>query len=375
VNYKYHCQHQAESFSKAILTVPNDYPLLEGLDHDFRQNFSILCELAKSIYLDMAESPESYGLMLVDYASKDHNLARDGYRTIHRFLDTLSALCAIGVLENHSLKVSVESFAKEIKKGRGAVSGPVPKYELILSKLMCFGFVFSDFEGKAFNKKLDYFTVEFPDDPVIIDTIKTYCDCWDTLKTDRKTIKTWPNAFHHHYYRFDYKITANHEKITMTKWLEDEADYYGYSPELKTIALKFYDCSLKYKGIKFDGDYHYRSKRIARIEQTGWDALNETTYKLSIKLTQPDKYMNVIDSLPESIQKPFRKNYCRHCNFQGATKTNCKFRIHWTFENKAHEGCTYRCFYFDEFDGAQAEHFWQLLESEYGLVSGGKQHD
>jgi hypothetical protein len=346
------------------------YPLKEGLSDNFRHSFEKLCELAKNIYLDMAQTPERYGLMCVDIESRDHNLARDGYRTIHRFVDTLSAFCLSGELEGHRLKVSLEAFNKEIKKGRGAVSGPVPKYELILSRLKDFGFVISDFEGKPFDKKIEFFTVEFPDDPEIIDTIKTYCECWDTQKSDRKTVKISPNGFHHHYYRFDYKITADHDKIPMSDWLKDEADYHGYTPELKNFSLRFYDYSLKYKGVKFDGDYYYKSKRVARITETGWSALNtedEVNFRLSLKLSEPDRYMNVITSMPQSIQKPLSKGNCRHCDFQGATKEHCKFRIKWTFENQALEGCAYLCFEFDNFNEADATRYWQLLELEYNI--------
>jgi len=370
--YKYHCQHQAESFAAAIIAVPKNYPLKKGLPENYCKQFAKLCAFAKKIYLDMAESPEKYGLMLVDIESKDHNLARDGYRTIHRFVDTLSALCFSGKLKNHKLTVSAETFNKEIKKGRGAVSGPVPKYELILSRLVESGFAITPFDGKPFGKKTDSFEVSFPKNPEMIDTINIYCECWDKLKSDRSSIKMLPKEFHHHYYRFDYKITADCENIPIKQWLKDEADYLGYSPELKTFALEFYEMSLNYKDIKFDGEYYLKLKRIARITQTGYIAMNNKVFKLALKISEPDKCMAVIEKLPEALQKYFARDYCRHCSFQGATEKYCKFRIQWTFKSKPHTGCVHACFNFSDFENVDAEIFWEILELQYGLKEAGK---
>ncbi len=369
MEYKYHCQRQAESFASAILPVPDDYPLRDDLPEDFRPRFTRLCELAKDIYMNMAISPESYGLMLVDIQSQDRNLARDGYRTIHRFVDTLSRLSQCGELKNHQLIVRSEAFRQAVKKGAGAVSGPVPKYELILARLVDFGFIISGFVGKPFDKKVEFFTIEYPDDPEMIDTIKTYCECWDALKTDRKSIKIWPEEFHHHFYRFDYKVTANCDEIPMTQWLSDEADYYGFSSELKRFSVAYYKYSLKYKGIMFDGDYHYKSKRITRIYHAADTADGKKVFRLSLKIKDMDKYMPEIITMPDSLKKHFAKNSCNCCGFQGATKEYCKFRLRWTFGAASYTGCAYQCFAFDDFDLARVPDYFRLLELEYGLKS------
>lgn len=365
--YHYHCQHQAESFARAIIPVPGDYPLQTGLPEDFRLHFAKLCELAKDIYMDMAEQPEAYGLKLVDIASEDCNLAREGYRTIHRFADVLSNLSRCGELKGHQLIVRAEEFRIANKRGSGLVSGPVPKYELIFSRLVSFGFVISDFTGKPFGKNVEFFTIEYPDYPEMMDTIKTYCECWDALKRDKSTIQIWPKEFHHHFYRFDYKITADRDKIPVLQWILDEADYLGYTPQQKAFAAAFYQYSLQYKDIAFDGDYTYKSKRIARICQSGFAALGETRQLLHIRLKNMNKYMDEMDAMPESIKKFMAMDNCRHCSFQGATADHCKFRVHWEFDGQAHTGCCHACFYFDDFDLALVPDYWRLLALEYQL--------
>jgi hypothetical protein len=371
MEYTYHCQHQAESFANSILAVPDDYPLKKGLPKDFRVHFAKLCELAKDIYMDMAKQPEVYGVKLLDINSTDHNLAREGYRTIHRFADTLNALFLSGEVTGHCLHVDAARFREAVR------SLPlVPKVGLVLSRLCEFGFAVSDFNGTMIDKKSESFAVKYPDYPDLIDTIKVYCDTWkelDRFRDPRKLaprnelIKFSPQEFHHRFYRFDYKITADLAQIPMRTWVADDADGQGFSPELKQFALSFFDASHKYGGLRFDGEYHFKSKRIARITLVNYAALGKPDYRLSLKLPGLDKYMNAIETMPESIKEHFTKNYCNHCNFQGATPRHCKFRLHWTYDAQSHEGCAYWCFNFTDFDTALVPDYWRLLELEYGL--------
>lgn len=365
--YKYHCQHQAEDFARTILPVPEDYPLQKGLSEDFREQFASLCDLAKNIYMDMAKAPESYGLMLVDIDSTDNDLIRNGSLTIHRFMDTLNALFSAGELRNHQLAVSAEAFRTLIKKNRPAVSGSVTRYELLISRLSDFGFVFSEFDGKPFGKKVDFFTVDYPDNPEMMDTINTYIACWEAMCENRTDVKIAPKQFQHKYYRFDYKVTADRSAVPMLRWVIDDAEKYWFSPELKAFALAFYEYSLKYEGIKFDGDYYYKSKRIAQITARGYNDLGKQDFKLSIKLTQPDKSMDVIRAASSSIQKRFMRDICLD-NCGRPVDKPCKHWLHWTFEGIAHTGCPWGCFFFDDFNLELVSAYWKMLELQYGLI-------
>lgn len=359
MDYQYHSQHQAEAFARQIIPVPENYPLKSGLPDDFPARFAALRELAKEIYHDMAKFPEAYGLMLLDIQSGDHNAARDSYRTVHRFVDTLSALSAAGEMKDHVLCVDAGQFR--------AAAKPVPRYGLILSKLRDFGFVIGGFDGVSIGKKVDTFTIEYPDNPDMVGTIKAYCDCWDALKGDRREVKLLPNEFHHHFYRFDYKITADMAKISLAQWVLDEADYSGFTPETKAFALAFYRESLRYKDIKFDGEYHYKGKRIARITPIGYAALGDPKYRLSIKLKDMDRYMDFIQTLPGTLTAPMKRSSCNHCNFQGATEEHCKFRLHWSMDGIKHTGCAHACFFFNDWNLDRVPDCWKLLELEYGL--------
>ena len=361
MEYKYHCQPQAEEFARQIIPVPIDYPLRDGLPDEYRTNFAKLCEIAKEMYLDMAKRPEEYGLKLIDISVQDRHAIRAAQNKIHRLGDTLLRLCQSGKLENHQLIVSAELFRNAIKQAQGAVSNSVPKYELILSRLTDFGFAISDFTGKPFDKKVESFTIEYPDDPEIIDTIKIYYDCWDILKNDHDNVIMW-NEFHHNFYRFDYKVTADHNKISGTQWIHDNALRHNYPPEVAEFYIAFHEYSLRYKGIKFDGDYNYKSKRIARDLYMGLGVTN-----LSLIIKDMDKYIGEIEVMPESVKKPFTKSSCNYCGFQGATVEHCKFRRKWTLEGSAHDACAFFGFQFNDFDVELVPYYWRLLELEFGL--------
>ena len=368
--YTYHCQRQAESFARSIIPVPDDYPLRNGLPEDYRSRFKALCDLARGAYTDMAKRPEAYGLMLLDIAEVDHNLARDSYRTLHRFVDTLNALCINGEAAGHILTVDVAGFKKTVAK-----TPTVPKYNLILSRLIDLGFAISNFNGNAIDKKAVSFTVEYPGNPALIDTLKTYCDSWSELDRFRNNrdlprndmIKLNPQEFHHHFYRLDYKITADLARIPVITWVKEEANYLGYDDGLKRFNEAFYLESLNYGGIKFDGEYHYKGKRVARITSSGYTAMGEPNFILSIKLKNMDRYTGVVEALPDSVKAPFTKDSCANCGFQGATSEYCKFRLKWSLDGAAHTGCAFWCFSFTNFDVALAPLYWRLVALEYGL--------
>lgn len=361
---QYHSQQQALEFANAIIPVPENYPLAEGIEEDFRIYFSRLCALGRDIYLDIAEHPEDYGVALLSISETDTNIIRDSYRTIHRFLDVVNALFLCGNTQNHILTVETGEFKVRVKK--------VSKYGLILSKLIEFGFQISNYNGKVLDSKSEVFTVESPDYPFIIDALDTYCHAWLKLNENRSgrkvkntdsPIKLAPEEFGHHFYRFDYKITADLSKIPMSQWVSDEAVYIGLNESEKQFYMDFYKRSLDYKDLIFNGDYFFKGKRIARVYA------NNDKF-LTLKLNRMNSYLDLLDRLPPHLAEVFNKNYCTLCGFQGGTKEACKFRLHWNRGDNPHIGCAYLCFNFGNPGIEDMDVFFQLLEKEYGIEQG-----
>jgi len=370
MKYKYHCQHEAWLVANSIIPVPEKYPLADGLPDDFIEHFTKLWALMKDMFLDMAKQPEAYGMVLADYAlqgagsqSKESGLIRKSRNSVNRLPDTLFRLSQSGEVHNHQLHVSLPVFKDGIKQAEGNGVSPVPKYELILSRLVDFGFTISGFSGKPFAKTVDSFTVEYPDYPELMDTLKLYCNCWYKTRLsqlalkDRSSLafKGKPILQYYNHMRFDFRFTADQDKIPMSEWIEYELQSQGCGEEKIAFYVAFYEYSLKYKDVKYDGNYFYKSKRIVK-------------HDFLIKLNNPDNYMDEIMAMPECIRNQFAKSYCSHCNFQGASEEYCKYRLRWTYDNVPHEGCAFQCFWFNDTDSTLVPHYWRLLELEYGLI-------
>jgi len=375
MSYGYHVQKTAEKLANSMFPVPVDYPVKNGLPWDYPKHFSYFHKLMKSIHFDMAKQPEAYGLKLVDMESKDKDLIRKGSNSIHRLFDTLYCLAACGIVENHQLKVSADRFKAAIKKPQSVGSAAVSKYELVLSRLVDFGFSISDFNGKAFGKDIEHFVVEYPAYPQLADTIKQFYDCWIDLfaeiRASNSQVRVRPTEYHHRAYIFDYKVTANLENITVKQWLSDEAKYHGTSDADNAFLTAFYNYSLNYEGLTFNGDYYKKTKRIVR-DMRGDSSYNRCAIQIYLK--NMGKYAKEIASMPQKIQRMFATDYCFDCH------ETCRTRFSWEYDDTTYRGCGHYCFEIvkastsphssklqDGFDMDLIPYYWRLLELEYGL--------
>jgi len=369
---KYHCQHEAELIANTILPVPDDYPLANGLPEAFRKRFSQLRDLIKEMYLDMAKQPEAYGLILTDYdiqsadkKSKEYALIMKSKNSVNRLPDTLFRLSQNGEVNNHQLIVSLLAFKESLKQTAAYGLSAVTKYELILSRLVDFGFSISDFGGKPFAKTVDSFTVEYPDEPELIDTLKTFCDLWHENKIrqqqDAPTRVASRVGLALHYYghmNFDFRFTADQDKIPTSEWIGYDLQSQGYTEERICFYTAFYDYSTNFTNVTYNGNYFLDSKRIVHL---GYKCLR-------LILKNPDNYMDEITAMPEVLRGVFANMHCGFCNFQGATREHCKFRLHWTYNGTQRAGCAHGCFVFPDDDVTLVPYYWRLLELEYDLA-------
>jgi len=381
MTYKYHVQQKAEDLANSMLPVPEYYPAKNGLPADYPEHFLRFHELMKEMYFDMAKQPEAYGLKLVALNSKDKDLIEKSNKSINRVFETLYCFVACGEIQNYQIVVSLDKFKAAIKKGG------VSRYELVLSQLVNFGFSISDFHGKAFGKDIQYFVVEYPDYPELVETIKQFYDCLLDIRADESEVKLWPNSLHYRVYRragmFDYKVTADIKKLPVEQWIADEGKYDGISEKGVDFCIAFYKYSLNYEGITFSGNYFKKSKQLVRY--SGWHPNNFITfildkdcnYMLKLYLKNITKYASKISTMPEKIQKMFTTDYCLDC------QEPCHVRISWEYENKQYRGCGWYCFailenptrktkngsklFQDGIDVELIPHYWRLLELEHGL--------
>jgi len=143
----------------------------------------------------------------------------------------------------------------------------------------------------------------------------------------------------------------------MQDWIKYELQSQNRSEDTVAFHVAFYEYSLKYTDVQYDGNYFYKNTRIVQVDGNNF----------ILKLRNPDSFMSEIASIPKILQDCFTKNYCRFCDFQGATAEQCKFRLHWTHDGMPHTGCAFTCFYVPDNDVSLVQHYWKLMELEYEL--------
>ncbi len=241
--YKYHVQYQALEYANAIRPVPEDYPLKRSLDANFRDNFRELTQFAKIMYRDVAASPEKYGMILADVNEHDgvgslmgHGLIhRKSWNSLHRLVDVLYALFYSGNMNNETLQVDAKMFAFKIKEMK------LTGYSAILDGLANIGFVFTGYaQGKI---KEDYIMVSFAENPKIISTLKTYCECRNLKR--KHTNASFDETNNKDYikgnldfYTFDYKHTADFSVLPEINWVNDKV--FSWPVEAKDFYIAFY---------------------------------------------------------------------------------------------------------------------------------------
>jgi len=355
----YHVQHEVISYYKHIPNVPDDVAidkkLLFGVtESQFVENMCYFTEIMKSIYKDMEVRPNEYGLLIVDINQvnenkADGNLAKASWRSVKRLGDVIAVIGKLGEIDGDKLRMSVLTFKDSLKK--------LDKLNLILNKLIDFGFSITDYNGKGFNKGIETFYISYPKKPLLMRIVKAYA-----------ISEPFHNDDPHEFYYFDYKRVADREKLSshcvshdLAGLLDEESgkllvdinksfvDELGFLPHYKDDSI----------------EYYYKKKRVARfmIDFHNLDVV------LILKLKDMDKYINQIETLPDNLRKYFEKGNCRYCGFQNSTAEHCKFRINWTLNSRKYNACNFTVFNFYNPKRSDAEYFIDLMKFEYKIQS------
>jgi len=336
---------EIKQFADSILVMP-EFPVRKDLPKEYPLHFSKLCALMKEIYSDIAKDPEQCGV----------NSAR-------KLFDFFSCLAKSGVVKNQQLVVCADSFKKEVKKAQNMGSSPITKYELIISKLTDLGFVFTPFSGKAFGKDVTEFSVEYPDYPLIMETLKQFYDCWEDIRKDMKEKKgdyVFWNANHHDAYRFYYLVVADPAKVPALQRISDLAHLRNAPANIAEFQKAFYEYSQRYDTIRYEGHYNYKSKLV--IFNPGFWGLTQAE-SFRMKIRKMSSYASEIEKMPKAISEVFAKDYqyCQGCD------ENCTHRVFWAYKGEERKGCANICFTFNNFDLSLIPHYWRLIELEFGI--------
>jgi hypothetical protein len=138
---------------------------LLGLDeNEFIDGFHCLRNTVRDIYKDIIKNPESYGLPLTE-DSVPVNSSR-------RLMDYLNVLSRAGELRENSLVVTFDMYNESLKTIKPKVS--IAASNILIKRLTDFGFYFTGFNGKTFDKGLNQFVVTYEDNRNLIPVLKGY---------------------------------------------------------------------------------------------------------------------------------------------------------------------------------------------------------
>lgn len=355
----YHVQHEVVSYYQHIPSVPDtvaiDKKLLFGMNESqFIENMSYFNDIMKHIYIDMETRPEEYGLPIIDINQvnenkADGNLAKASWRSVKRLGDVIAVIGKLGEIDGDSLQLSVSSFKDSLKK--------IEKFNLILNRLIDFGFEITDYNGKSFNKGTDIFSITYRKIPLLMRILKAYA---------------MSESFHHddphEFYYFDYKRVADRERLPVHSVSNDLATLLN--EEKGKLLVRINNCFVDELGLvphyKDDSiEYYLKKKRVARfmIDFHNLDVV------LILKLKDMDRYIDQIDKLPKNLRTYFENGSCRYCGFQNSTVEFCKFRISWMLNNRKYDACNFACFNFYNPKSTDAEFLINLMKSEYKILS------
>lgn len=353
----YHVQNEVVSYYKHIPIVPEDVAIDEKLLFDmtesqYIENLSYFTELMKSIYKDMEVRPIEYGLLTIDINQinenkADGNLAKASWRSVKRLGDVIAMIGKLGEVDGDKLRLSVTTFKDSLKK--------IDKLSLILNRLIDFGFLITDYNGKGFNKGTETFYISYPKKPLLMRIVKAYA-----------ISEPYHNDDPHEFYYFDYKRLANREKLPAHCVSNDLAALI--SEESGNLLSGINKCFVDELGLlphyKDDSiEYYYKKKRVARfvIDFHNLDVV------LILKLKDMDKYIDQIGKLPDNLKKYFLNGNCKYCGCQNSTAEYCKYRISWTLNSRKYNACNFAVFNFYNPKRADAEYFINLMKFEYKI--------
>lgn len=357
MEHTYHVQREAVTYYRHIPRVPETFAVNPKLLYDIEETefvaaFRQFADIMARMYREIEVKPEEYGVLLVDIHlvnenKEDGNLAKASWRSIKRLGDLMAEVGKLGEIDQEGLRIPTAAFKTNLKK--------TAKIHLILNRMQEFGFVISDYDGEKFTKGVESFVITFPENARLMRVVKAYA---------------LADAFHlddpHELYYFDYKRVADLSQLPEHCVANDLAALLNEDDGQLLIALNshFVDKLGLNPHYKDDSiEYYLKKKRVARFLID----FHTLKVKVILKLKNMDSYMDLVDSLPQSLRQYFEKGNCRYCGFQQATYEWCKFRVSWMLDDKKLDACGFDCFTFKNPKSDDAESMAQLMKLEYGI--------
>jgi len=329
--HKYCCQNMLQNYLDHIIPVPKDFNVnpdcLYGLSKaEFIIGLNELTDILKSIYLDMIQSPDEYGLPLVeDIECKPFNpKAADSKNSSHRLISLLHTLVQCGELVENQLVINKKLFSESKQK-------PLYKFtkvKMILDKLGDHGFMIEDFNKKAGSTE---FSLSYLDSSYIIPVLYGYM---------KQTPLKKQALFSLNYFLAikEEERPANNHQLIFSEYLSgSEQEFYLRLNEAVLAEGLIFGTSDDYSNISFRREYLINPKDKTRLIGCFSDF---GKLKIFLRLRHVDHYADYIETLPERVKQIFQvESNCHFC------QESCGYQNKWTLENKTYTMCGYQQYF------------------------------
>lgn len=245
---KYQCQKQIQTILERIKSDTNHFEAsvqyLNGLDNDtFVRGFYELREILRSVYRDMLERPDEYGLILVglDVSEYKNSRPRDSRASAMRLMALLYNLGRAGELTNNELYITPEAF-QEMAKIKYTGFSWTQNAPMILKKLSEFGFKFTGLKGASFDRKAEKYILSYPDSPALMNVLKGYAESIPVTQHFPKELMniecyTLEDAVPDDKVSVEFSVPLK-EKILLNELINNvQKDYIGVCVELIEYAI------------------------------------------------------------------------------------------------------------------------------------------
>jgi hypothetical protein len=298
----------------------------------------------------MVEKPEIYRLPCVEEKigpAADIIKSSSGFKQL-RLMNYLKMLCQIGELNNGVLNIAYPKYTECLKKLLPKITN-ADSYALI-ERLSDFGFRFTGFNGKSFDKGIEYFSVSYEDNKNLIPALKDYC-MTDSNDDEFRTCQ--------------YHLIAAPGSLPQPSWIY--AMSRCITEEQRKFLLKF-DDRMKEEGFKSaDSLYgqfcveYYLSKHFPLNKNKPFYvrcfAYQKQLYMI-LKIRNIYDYIGQIEALPERIKSLYRLNNCRKCI------DDCGAHRAYTIDGEKYTACQCKYVTLREFNVVDIETYISFIKME-----------
>ena len=185
-NHKYVVQNKTQELLDHMYPTPMRFNVAPkyhcGISNDeYCDGFNELWNVIRKIYTDIIATPEKYGLPLYEDYVRECGDSKwlDSSYSAYRLMDFFLLLYEVGELQGKILSIPLAELEKHLKTRTFEHQGGKKLTKTYVCQLivclMEFGFSFSGFNGKTFDKKINSFSVAYEENPNLISALKGYC--------------------------------------------------------------------------------------------------------------------------------------------------------------------------------------------------------